>query len=97
MYTCDYLRYFELLAYPFLFVGAGNIADDTVEDAIEWVSCSFKSFLKNSIYMYICVNVLSYVLISFKEENLLKYIVSVWLVYIYIYIYCALRFNSCFR
>jgi len=47
--------------------------------------------------MYICVNVLSYVLISFKEENLLKYIVSVWLVYIYIYIYCALRFNSCFR
>ena len=20
MYTCDYLRYFELLAYPFLFV-----------------------------------------------------------------------------
>jgi len=35
MYTCDYLRYFELLAYPFLFVGAGNIADDTVEDAIE--------------------------------------------------------------
>ena len=80
------MRYFELLAYPFLFVvcvcytreqGAGNIADGTMEGALEWASCSLKSFFEKQkyyfVYMYICVNVISYVLIPCEEGNLLKY------------------------
>ena len=42
--------------------------------------------MKNSdfVYIYICVNITSYVLISYEEGNLLKYSISEWLVYIYI-------------
>ena len=65
-----------------LYMGGGNIADGTVEGALEWASCSLKSFFEKQksyfVYMYICVNVISYVLISYEERNLLKYNVSEW-------------------
>jgi len=57
-----------------LYTGAGNIADGTVEGVFEWASCSLKSFLKNKNL----INVISYVLISYEEGNLLKYNVSEW-------------------
>jgi len=38
--------------------------------------------LKFFIYMYIYVNIISYVLILYEKENLLKYNVNEWLIYI---------------
>jgi len=78
--------YLFLTVMIVLYTVVGNVTNDTVKDSIEWASCSFKSFLKNSdfVYIYICVNITSYVLISYEEGNLLKYSISEWLVYIYI-------------
>ena len=65
-----------------LYTEAGNIADGIVEGALEWASCSLKSFFEKQksyfVYMYICVNVISYVLIPYEEGNLLKYNISEW-------------------
>jgi len=36
---------FVSIAMVVLYTGAGNITDGTVEDALEWTSYGFKSFL----------------------------------------------------
>jgi len=92
MYTCDYLRLIEifwiinlsffvcvvclfLLRWScLLYTGAGNVGDGTMKDVLEWVSCSFKN--SYFVYMYICVNVISNILIFYEERNLFKYNVS---------------------
>jgi len=38
---------------------AGNVVEDTMEDALDWASCSFKSFLKKikNLILFICIYV----------------------------------------
>jgi len=58
-----------------LYTKINKVADDNVKDALEWAHDNFKSFLKNSyfVYKHIYKNIISYVLILYKKENLLKY------------------------
>jgi len=78
---------FVSIAMIVLYTGASYIADDNVEGAFEWASCSLESFLKNNafwktkilfcLYVYM-LNVISYVSTFYEEENILKYNVNEW-------------------
>jgi len=67
-----------LSAMTMLYTGVGNVAEDTGKDALDWTNCSFKSFFQKFLFC-LCVNVINYILISYKEKNLLKYSVSEYL------------------